>query len=233
MTLMQSEKPGWFLSRAFQFTLRLTQIFLRKLCNNYEKELEALDGLVSRTDIGRGTPRFPSSTDEFKHKLMSDMAHLTNVLGIQTASKPDEQEQERVSSFFLSATPEEVRAATKSRLLDIMCAVGHPIASILRKAQMVGKFLQLHQHVTNGLEEVAVQRSSERSEEEKDALRKKKLLNALYGVSLDSWVMKPLVGMAGMNEGTVNEEQLLEALPASFKNHLATVGDCFFSFYVY
>ena len=43
----------------------------------------------------------------------------------------------------------------------------------------------------------------------------------LYKASLDSWAMKPLVSTAGMKEGTVNEIQVLRAIPAFLEEHCA------------
>ena len=68
-----------------------------------------------------------------------------------------------------------------------------------------------------------MEETQEPSQEDNSKRQATKIKRNLYFASLDSWEMKPLEATSGMKEGTVNEVEVLKALPAFFRKNKAFV----------
>lgn len=51
LTILLSEDPGWFLARAFRFTSRTMQVFLKTFASDYDRYIKGLAGTLRRKGV--------------------------------------------------------------------------------------------------------------------------------------------------------------------------------------
>ncbi|CAN8067641.1 unnamed protein product [Agarophyton chilense] len=223
ITIMQSGDPGWFLGRAFQYTSLTTQAFLRSLANNHEDHLEALASLISGKRFDYRPVTFLQEKNGTKKSLMSKLLLLSHSWNIQ----PTFNQREHAASCLMSATATSLQAKTKNEILNLLSSVSYRQPNSLLKRQLVEKASELKASVENNTAQLSTPAVQDLSPSQRIETKKTELLEALYKASLTSWVMKPLVSTVQMEEGNVNESQVLKALPSFFEDHDVLEGTQF------
>ena len=108
----------------------------------------------------------------------------------------------------------------KDDLIKLMEGIGPRPSASLRKAQLVQKLLEAQEKIQNG--ELEIPEPPQLSEEQLQESKTKRIPHSLRLAAIQSWVMKPLVATSGMKEGSINEAEVLNALPTFFKERNST-----------
>ncbi|PXF46152.1 hypothetical protein BWQ96_04029 [Gracilariopsis chorda] len=182
---LQSQDPGWFLARAFQFTSQTTSNFIRARAHNFEINVRALADIVKGKSTGYGNSHFPDTTIESLTRLELRLKNVCEVLNVSLSTAPSENEFDQMKTFLVSAETNALNAMTKAELVAAMSRIGHPVSSTLRRAQIVEKILLFQQQVQTGEVVMVENEAEELSAEEQVIAAKKKItggsLQALIG----------------------------------------------------
>ena len=114
---------------------------------------------------------------------------------------------------FMSATTSSLAQMRKEEILYLLNSVGRRERASLRKNELISRCIEQQHCVRRGEVSFPAQNFAPENEMTRYNNKAVKLKRELLKASLESWEMKPLVATAGMKEGTLNEIQVLRALP--------------------
>eukprot|EP00178_Gracilaria_changii_P016681 TRINITY_DN479_c3_g1_i11.p1 TRINITY_DN479_c3_g1~~TRINITY_DN479_c3_g1_i11.p1 ORF type:complete len:1373 (+),score=138.00 TRINITY_DN479_c3_g1_i11:3191-7309(+) len=227
-TLLQSEDPGWFLVRSFQFTSRTTNGFLSIFAADFEKSVLGLAEILKGKAVIVGSDFLPNSRSETKTLLEVKWKVVLDVLGKNVCNAEEDQRQTGDAvAKIMNATVGSLQALRKEQLLAILSNVNHRQTSSTLKQQLINKVMELKSSAIAGdIQLVAVQ-TAPVTEGEQASIAKDALLKRLYEKSLHAWFMKPLTSTPGMKEGTRNESKVLREIPDFFSRNKVVSSEAY------
>ena len=219
-TIQQAEDSGWFLSRGFQFTSRTIASLISATTSNYNTNIRVMATCLTCRTVVQGADPLPSDISEVENVLDAKWSCVIDGLNMQIRIREVPQSNSQAILDFNSATVSSLNGMRKEELLSLLSAVDHRQSVAQGKQQLIQNITELQARIANGsvqLDEILPEQASATKSQQRDT---EALEKELYNASLTAWFMKPLATTAGMREGSVNELQVLKALPKFFERHI-------------
>ena len=218
-TLLQSEDPGWFLARSFQFTSRTTYSFLSSFCRNFDSNMSGLANNLRGRQLDYGAHRLPNDYTEVTNAFCTKWDIVLDTIKMRKSTQQANNPRADALTQLRQSTSASLTVLRKEDLLSMLTNLGYRQSSSLRKQQLVENFLELQGNERCGRISITPLDPETVPENERRELDSKIMKTEMLKASLDTWFMKPLSSTPGMKEGSFNERQVLTHLPAFFEKN--------------
>ena len=228
LTIYQAEDPGWFLARAFMFTSRTVGVFFSAISSNSIVHLHGLSSSLKGVRIQPHTAALPTRTEDVLLLLKDRWKTIISTVGITEREAPPDVTVSSVDRF-MGTTRESLGHMRKDEILSLLAGMNKSERASKRKNELIERVLDIQLQVDNGETVLTPPTRESVSEDGREENAIDEVLRALYKASLSAWAMKPLIATAGMKEGTINEVEVLRAIPKFMKDHKVENTESLFS----
>ena len=212
-TVLQSEDPCWFLLRAFTFTSKTSFGFLQAMCKGLHNNIEGMASVIRGVTFLRGAASLPTDIDQAITFISAKWKLPCTALSLVVCGSEDACADDR--NIVLSMSDSQISSLRNAEIVRLLAKFSRRPPRQTRKAVLVGLLQDLRNDLSAGTVQIPTEALTQ---EQRRAVWAKNLLTKMRKVSLQSWVMKPLVATSGMREGTLNEIEVLKAMPKFISN---------------
>ena len=148
-TILQSEDPGWFLGRAFNFTSRTSSKFIGAFGRNYFCNIAGVSFLLRGKRLRAGPEPLISDLKNLERDLLEKWTSLSTTIGI-ASREMDEPMTHSEAEMFMSETAFSLAQRRKDGLPSLLSSAGKKDRTSSCKGELISKVLEHQTAVRRG-----------------------------------------------------------------------------------